>query len=287
MIRFALSMILLFYACVEDVKKREIEDWVWIIMVGMGILFGFHDYLRGITYTPLAENFTIIKIIALFLAVYSAVLLMDRESIPENIKETPYILVFLGVSILMFFAPNPFNVISQNMSITFVFVYFISFFGLMGGGDAKALIAISSLFFGTEKTLPVFSISVFNNSLILVIFLPLLIFFYNIIKRSKFDNIEDQIFAKIRTYFTGYPININDLNDKKFPLVFYENGKLILRSSLGVIDYDVEKYKEEISPHTEKIWVTPGLPFLIPITMGFIIACFYGDLLFRLLFHLF
>lgn len=287
MIRVIPVLILLFYACIEDVKKREIEDWVWITMIAIGLLFGVYDYSQNITYRPLAENITLIKIIALFIIVYMAILIIERRSFHENIKETPYIIAFLGISIVMFFAPNPFNVIFQNMSITFVFIFFITFFGLMGGGDGKALIALSSLFFGIEKTLPIFSISVFDNSLILVVFLPLVIFFYNAIKKSKFENIEDQKLAKIRAYFTGYPINIKNLNEKVFPLVFYEDEKLKLRSALGTIEYDIERYKKEVSPHTKRIWVTPGLPFLIPITLGFITAYFYGDLLFKLLFHLF
>ncbi|RLF95542.1 hypothetical protein DRN45_00905 [Thermococci archaeon] len=287
MIRIIPVLILLFYACIEDIKKREIEDWVWIVMIAIGLLFGVYDYSQNITYKTLAENITLIKIIALFIIVYIAILILEKSSFQENIKETPYILAFLGVSVLMFFAPNPFNVIFQNMSVTFIFIFFITFFGLMGGGDGKALIALSSLFFGTEKTLPIFSISVFDNSLILVIFLPLAIFFYNVLKKSKFEGIEGQKLAKIRAYFTGYPICIAHLSDKTFPLVFCEDGKLKLRSALGTIEYDVDKYREEISPYTERVWVTPGLPFLIPITLGFITAYFYGDLLFKLLFYLF
>jgi len=287
MIRVIPVLILLFYACIEDIKKREIEDWVWIVMIAIGLLFGVYDYSQNITYRPLAENITLIKIIALFIIVYIAILILERSSFQENIKETPYIFAFLGISIIMFFAPNPFNVIFQNMSVTFIFIFFITFFGLMGGGDGKALIALSSLFFGTEKTLPIFSISIFDNSLILVIFLPLAIFFYNVLKKSKFEDIEGQKLAKIRAYFTGYPICIAHLSDKTFPLVFREDGKLKLRSALGTIEYDVDKYTEEISPYTERIWITPGLPFLIPITLGFITAYFYGDLLFKLLFYLF
>jgi preflagellin peptidase FlaK len=29
-----------------------------------------------------------------------------------------------------------------------------------------------------------------------------------------------------------------------------------------------------------KVWVTPGLPFMIPITAGFYVAVVYGDLIF-------
>jgi preflagellin peptidase FlaK len=29
----------------------------------------------------------------------------------------------------------------------------------------------------------------------------------------------------------------------------------------------------------DKVWVTPRLPFLIPITMGFLVGIMYGDIL--------
>jgi preflagellin peptidase FlaK len=283
MIRLIPALILLVYACTEDVKKREVEDWVWLVMIGVGILFGLYNYTHDITYEPLAAPVTLGKIILLFLAIYAALLLVEREHFQENIKETPYILAFLGVAFLMFFAPNPFNVIFQNMSITFIFVYFIAFFGMMGGGDGKALIALSSLFFETEKTLPIFSLSVFNNSLILVIFLPLTLGCYNLIKKNRIENIENQKLGKLMAYMTGYPIDLSDLDDKKFPLIFWKDDQLKIASSLGTIEYDVKKYKEEIAPHAKRIWITPGLPFLIPITLGFITAYFYGDLIIKLL----
>ncbi len=288
MIKVIPAVILLLYSCIEDIKKREVEDWVWGIMIAAGLIFGLYEYFHGVTHDPIARNITVLKVLGLFFLVYGAILLLDRDDFRENVEDTPYIVGFLGLSIVMFYyAPNPFNVIFQHMSVTFCFVYFIAFFGMMGGGDAKALVAISSLFFRTKHSLPIFSISVFNNSLILVVFLPLVVCAYNLLKRNRFEHIEGQRLAKLRTYFIGYPIDLEDLDDKKFPLVVHEDGRLQLVSSLGVIEYDVEEYKKKISPYTTRIWVTPGLPFLIPITLGFIIAYFYGDLLFQLFFYLF
>jgi len=31
-----------------------------------------------------------------------------------------------------------------------------------------------------------------------------------------------------------------------------------------------------------RVWVTPGLPFMIPITLGFFVAVLYGDMIFAL-----
>ncbi len=33
----------------------------------------------------------------------------------------------------------------------------------------------------------------------------------------------------------------------------------------------------------DEVWVTPGLPFMISITLGFFMAAFYGDMMFVLI----
>ena len=46
----------------------------------------------------------------------------------------------------------------------------------------------------------------------------------------------------------------------------------------------MDKVMNELKKMSDKglikdIWVTPGLPFMIPITLGFYVSIFYGDLI--------
>ena len=186
--------------------------------------------------------------------------------------------------------------IVQNFNVGFENPYFLIFIPVMigivyllfqmriifGGADAKALMAIAILvpFEPFISEFPIykgsfmpFSWSIFQNSLIIFLFIPLSLCLFNILRRDfKFPNA-----------FLGYKMNIS-LARKKFvwPLERIVNGNRKFVYMPKEFDTRVEFDKFD-KKGIKEIWVTPKVPFMIPLLIGFIIAFIIGDILFYLM----
>jgi len=71
-----------------------------------------------------------------------------------------------------------------------------------------------------------------------------------------------------------------------------ENGKVVRQLILFPTleeenSEDKERFEELLNEVDGKVWVTPGLPFLIFITLGFVAALFVGDFISWLVFRVF
>lgn len=153
---------------------------------------------------------------------------------------------------------------------------------IFGGADAKALMAIAILvplepaishFPIWKGTLMPFSWSIFSNSIILFLFIPLSLLIFNIAKRN----------TQFPYCVLGYKMNINKAREKfVWPLEKIMDGKR--KFVYMPKDFDVEDELNEFEKHgITEIWVTPKIPFMIPLLAGFICAFVLGDILFYLM----
>ncbi len=178
----------------------------------------------------------------------------------------------------------------------FVFVYLLFQIGTFGGADAKSLILLSIILpaypafqiygynFPLNKSLiNLFAFGIFGNAVLLTIVVPIGLAVYNLIKMGlRIDNPQ--------YIFIGYKSKISQLAGKHIRLIqdFGEiNGEVRFSYKRGgtEIDETVIKKLKKLSEKgliKDEIWVTPKLPFMIPITIGFFVAIFYGDLIFEL-----
>ncbi len=178
----------------------------------------------------------------------------------------------------------------------FVFVYLLFQLGTFGGADAKSLIVLSIILpayptlhgFGylfplNKPLIDLFALGIFGNAVLLTIVVPIGLALYNLIKMGF--HIDNPLYI-----FIGYKSKISDLEGKHIKLIQrfkLENGEVKFHFKRGGIEIN-EKTIQELKSLSEKglindeVWVTPGLPFMIPITMGFFTAVFYGDLIFEL-----
>jgi len=152
---------------------------------------------------------------------------------------------------------------------------------IFGGADAKAIMALailvplepSILKFPLLNSMMPFSWVIFSNSVVLFLLLPLSLFVYNLARRN----------VEFPYCFLGYKMSIKNAQ-KRFvwPLEKIVDGKR--KFSYMPKDFDVEdEWKVFEKKGIYEIWVTPKVPFMIPLLAGFICSFIFGDILFYLM----
>ncbi|MFQ5909469.1 MAG: A24 family peptidase C-terminal domain-containing protein, partial [Thermoplasmata archaeon] len=159
---------------------------------------------------------------------------------------------------------------------------------LRGGADAKAFMAIALLvpiypaFYefpitgwtepsGFSIAFP-FALVTLLNAALLLIFAPLAFLIYNSSKGS----------AKMPESLFGYEADARNLPEFVWLMQRIENGRVV-RELFPRRSGDI---KEEARKLTEagyaRVWVTPQIPFLVPLTVSFVLSFILGNLLFGL-----
>lgn len=248
-LRVLMSLGLLGYASWSDLKWREVSDWVWIIFAPFGVLLtGLSIYFTG-----------------------AWSLLID-----------------LGVSVGVMFTLS-------------VLLFGLGFFG---GADAKAFICLSVALpwypryipFSplTEFIQPLFALAVFYNGVLAAASSALYVMGRNIVwklqtGRSLFEGLENPpLWKKGLAVLSGYRVKISDLEKSihLYPLEDAEEGEGKVTRRLRVF-VKVEEEKEIVVKRlrglgdkgvlSDEVWATPGLPLILFITIGFVLALFLGD----------
>jgi preflagellin peptidase FlaK len=195
--------------------------------------------------------------------------------------------------------------------LTAIFAIILFYSGGFGGADAKALmcLALALPFFPFPESLfkpllgeisPIsqvfFPMTVFSNSVLLAAATAVYMFLHNIFwqKRTGKKLFEEghqnePLGKKALVLITGYKISVNKLKEKwhLYPLEdIEENSQNGLKRKLVLIPKDEDRNSivdrldkaVETGKIQNSVWATPGLPMLIFITIGLIIALFFGDI---------
>jgi len=255
--RVALILSFLVYASWSDWKKREVSNRVWVVLAPLALL------LTSVQYVLFAGDLLIYVI---------------------------SFTVMSGLAIVLFYA------------------------GAFGGADAKALICLSlalpqfpidlfSAFASSTSAVivsPLFPITVFSNSVLLAALTVVYALVRNLLWKLKtgdklFEGFESESTGrKVLAAITGYKINVAKLrrHEYMYPLedISAADGSQVERKLLVMPkDEGREQIVDRISKAVENgkiqndIWATPGLPMLIFITAGLVIALVFGDLIWIIL----
>ena len=167
----------------------------------------------------------------------------------------------------------------------------IYIFHAFGEADIEALIAISILqplppTFISKYDLPLFPLSVFLNAAITAMMVPIMLFAKNIFDLSRgrkiFENFREPAYKKTLALFIGCTIDYSDKPPRflaPMEVRLREQDTLIKKFNYVVA---IDKYFNWGERDKGIIWVTPGLPFIFFIFLGYLEALLVGDLTFKI-----
>lgn len=255
--KVALTFSFFVYGSWSDYKTREISNSVWILLA------------------PPAFALTLAE-----------VLLFDFSALP-----------FLGLC----------------FGLTAAFAVILFYAGGFGGADAKALIclALALPFYPMEVLKPFsgevspfmqmfFPLTVFSNSVMLAALMAVYLLTHNLLwhqrtGRPLFEGEQQKgsLGKKILVLITGYKVSVERLKEKwhLYPLEDVEKTENGTKRKLVLLPKDesrnamVERLDKAVQAGEikEKVWATPGLPMLIFMTVGLVIALLYGDMVWSLI----
>jgi preflagellin peptidase FlaK len=192
--------------------------------------------------------------------------------------------------------------------LTSAFAIILFYSGGFGGADAKALmcLALALPFYPNNLLMPLsneispiaqkfFPITVFSNSILMAAATAIYMLLHNIFWHKKTgkklfeeEHKKESFGKKLLVLMTGYKVSVNKLREKwhLYPLEDLENFEGGFKRKLVLIPKDDERNAiverlvkaVETGKIQDIVWATPGLPMLIFITAGLIIALFFGDI---------
>jgi preflagellin peptidase FlaK len=238
-IRILLSLLMLIYTSYIDIKTREIFDIIWIIFGSFGFILSIFEIISG------------------------------------------------SLTLLSFLIPVVFSIIVSVV---------LGYFGLFGGADVEAFIALSLLNPVSPRGYTpllnivsvIFPLSFFSNAAITGASFSLVLLSRNLLLvvrgKNLFMNHEDPWWKKIIVIITGVKVRLDTVRGPPFqyPLevpgdVSGKGKHLILVPNIHDDEAAERVFAKLREEGLEETWVSNTLPFLVFITIGYVMTIFLGD----------
>lgn len=274
------------YASLLDVRTRRVPNRFWILLSALGIALIVARVLAD------DESLGFLLILVPIGAILSDVYLdSEGDSTLEKVAPVVKYSVAVGATVLLgiqWADSEYFQYLLAIPVLMMVFVLMYLFGIVKGGADAKALIALAVLFpvvpeiGGLPLVTPAnasvnlvfpFALSVLIDAAILVVFLPIVFLAKNLASRD----------IRFPQMLLGYRID-SDTESPGFVWLMeaVEEGRHRFytrpRGGEDVI-LELRKLKDG---GISRVWVTPKIPFILPMSAGLILAAAVGNLLFLL-----
>ena len=170
-----------------------------------------------------------------------------------------------------------------------IFILLYQFDIIKGGADAKALIALAILFplYPLIETLPLihlpydaaqfvlpFPLLILFNAAVLTIAVPVFLLFYNMVKKD----------IRFPAMLFGYKLPLAVAKTKfVWPMERVENGAVKFSVFPKGEDFTEADFDHLAALGLQEVWVTPKIPFLIPIAASLLFSVIIGNVLFLLI----
>ncbi|HDJ26425.1 MAG TPA: hypothetical protein ENF34_03830 [Candidatus Bathyarchaeota archaeon] len=229
--------------------------------------------------------------------------LRNRE-IPDKVWLIPAPISALLTAVRLLLKPELAISVAISICLSALIGIAIYFSGLMGGADAKAIVFIS-ISVPTYEQAPILALhpfvplATFSNALLATIAVPFLMLARNLAWKIKtgrrlFEGLEASRLSKMLAPLVGYKVRAEELGEARFlfPMedVVDEGGAVKRRLVLTVRVGQEEELSERVLEAVRKglisdyVWVSPGLPLLIFMALGYLLALALGDLVFYTIF---
>lgn len=224
--------------------------------------------------------------------------------------------LILSLANFLFYEPSRLPFFGLSFGVTAAIALLLFYSGGFGGADSKALMCIAlSLPFSTETLfMPllsngvsplsqiIFPLTIFSNAVLFAAASCIYLLFYNLVWHKKtgkkvFEGTlaKESAIKKLTALITGRRVSISQLKAKWHVYPMEDLQALDSEDSpkriLVVVPKD--EGRAEIVARLSKaidagkidnyIWATPGLPMLIFVTIGLVVALFFGDVVWVLI----
>ncbi|MFQ5970336.1 MAG: prepilin peptidase [Nitrososphaerales archaeon] len=164
-----------------------------------------------------------------------------------------------------------------GIAITAPIAYAIYRTGLFGGADAKALVAIAVLLPFYDMPFKIHGLTAFT-----VLTNATLLTFWHVIHnmvrnsidlargRSLFEGFEESGTRKALAFMMGF--RSDTPKGYLFAMESSEEGRRRFK-------FHPAEYDEYVASETKNVWVTPALPFIVYMALGFGVMIIFGDIL--------
>ena len=275
--KLTVVMVMLIPACISDWRRREASDAAWFLIGVFGIVC--------MTHTAFSDG---MRWEYALMILGTVMILVD---ILWDFERKPLFKILFYICLALLFIIPMVSAFDDVLVRTFTvvpaaFLIFVGMFmsGLIrGGADTKCLIVLAMVFqtYPLFYEFPLIALPGFETTLIfqfslMVMFHAALfsvsLLFYNLIRNLSRGE------RRFPQMLIGYRMSTKDAREAHvWPMQTVVDGKVVMAKAQekSVID-DLEKAGEG------EIWVTPMIPFLIPITVAVLFVALIGNLLFLL-----
>jgi preflagellin peptidase FlaK len=286
-VRLGIALIIACSASISDWRKREVSDAHWAVMGIAGLA------LLAVQIMQDGADLSYLLFLLPMAWFFFDMLVERRGMFEDGINPLPIGLYLGSFAILAFLLSQFWNdaYIWQLMviPILFVIIFLLYQFNIVkGGADAKALMAIALLIprypmigpfplvnvtvDATQYIMP-FAILVLFNAALMTLVVPLVMLAYNLYKRD----------VKVPAMLFGYTMDLPDARNKfVWPMEYVKDGVVKISAFVKSDDSTEEQINQLEAAGKTRIWVTPKIPFLIPITASLLFSTIVGNIIFFL-----
>ncbi len=209
--------------------------------------------------------------------VYASKLDLEKREVPNRIWKYMILTISPLTAIEIFLFDQIYLAAFQAVFVISLALLFY-YLGFYGGADAKALIALAILYpiYPDLYQFPLFkgfsfAFSTLFNAVIFAPIISLFFFIRNLIRNGIGDMRNNALY-----YFIGLKKDVDKIPKHYSLLEFIDDSGKLIRAKRGVVA-DKKMIERLKKAKVDSVWVTPQIPFIVFITIGYLISFFAGS----------